>query len=327
MRAINCPGLKVTSIEKYINTDSVHGNRTHKVTVVDDSHIIIAGRTIAVLNSRSAKDLAWRANGVSILFECSGAYDTMPKLQEHDVDYIVVSAPPKDIGATPMFVYGVNDRAYAGESIISVASCTTNCIAPFLAAADAIAGGVKDASFITVHAATASQSIVDRADDKARTTRSIFNNIIPHTTGASKTIDVLMPHLKGKVKGTSIRVPVSNVSMVDLNLRFNEPISVPAFLGAIRDAKYKDVIALNKDNAVSMDFCGTPEPCVLDATAITQLTDDSIKFCLWYDNEWSFCAQMIHMARTMAEVNTPRRVRSIRDVSFKNQSVGVPRAP
>eukprot|EP00615_Pteridomonas_danica_P006231 CAMPEP_0114359424 /NCGR_PEP_ID=MMETSP0101-20121206/23005_1 /TAXON_ID=38822 ORGANISM="Pteridomonas danica, Strain PT" /NCGR_SAMPLE_ID=MMETSP0101 /ASSEMBLY_ACC=CAM_ASM_000211 /LENGTH=695 /DNA_ID=CAMNT_0001502957 /DNA_START=72 /DNA_END=2159 /DNA_ORIENTATION=- len=314
--------LSVHSLEKYINTDSVHGNRNHKVEIVDEQNVIIKGRKIRVMNERDPANLPYRALGVEYLFECTGAFLTTEKLSKFDVEYVILSAPPKDMDTTPMYCYGVNDRDYAGAKIISIASCTTNCIAPFLAAAQSI-GSIVDGNFITVHAATASQSIVDVAFDKVRTNRSIFNNIIPHTTGASKTIDWLLPELKGKIKGTSIRVPVSNVSMVDLNLKFNAPMDKDAFLEKLKTCKYPHVVDVNHNKGVSSDFIGITSPSIVDYHGAIQLSEDHIKFCLWYDNEWSFCTQMIHMCRTMAEVNAPRRIRSIRDVEFNQKSVFV----
>ena len=183
------PTTAAASVEKYINNDSTHGVRHYKVIVVDKNTIQVGSgpttssyRTVKLLRSRVPEELAWRENGVDILFETTGAFMTTKDMARHDVDYVILSAPPKDLNTTPMFVYGVNDRDYNGEAIISAASCTTNCIAPFLAAANQIAGGIRDANFITVHAATSSQSIVDEAHDSKRTNRSIFNNIIPHTT-------------------------------------------------------------------------------------------------------------------------------------------------
>ena len=278
--------------------------------------------TVKLLRSRVPEELAWRENGVELLFETTGAFMTTKDMARHDVDYVILSAPPKDLGTTPMFVYGVNDRDYRGEQITSAASCTTNCLAPFLEAANQVAGGIRDGNFITVHAATSSQSIVDEAHDTKRTSRSIFNNIIPHTTGASKTVDFLFPSLKGKIKGTSIRVPINNVSMIDLNITFNEDVQKDDFFKNLQEnMRYPDVIKVNHEKGVSSDFIGTAASSVVDYHSTFQLTPSSIKFCLWYDNEWSYCAQMIHMARTMAEVTAPRRVRSIRDVSFAAKDV------
>jgi len=330
VRAINT-SLAADSIEKYINNDSTHGVRDFRVIVVDKDTIRVgmgpttsSYRTIKLLRSRVPEELAWRENGVQILFETTGAFTSTKEMARHDVDYVILSSPPKDLDVTPMFVYGVNDRSYSGEQIISIASCTTNCIAPFLEAANQIGGGIRDGSFITVHAATASQSIVDEAHDKKRTNRSIFNNIIPHTTGASKTVDWLLPDLKGKIKGTSIRVPINNVSMVDMNIHFNEPITVEDFYKQLNESnRYPDVVEVHTGKGVSSDFIGYEASSVIDYHSTFQLTDTGIKFALWYDNEWSYCAQMINMARTVDEVTRSRRVRSIKDTRFAEKNVMV----
>ena len=160
----------------------------------------------------------------------------------------------KDIDITPVFCYGVNADNYNGENIVSAASCTTNCISPFLKFCSKY--GIDNANFITIHSATSSQSVVDTANFDKRTNRSILNNIIPHTTGASKSIDLILPELKGKVVGTSVRVPTSNVSMVDLNINFLNKINVKDILKKIQQNE-TEYMQINKNNLVSSDFIGS----------------------------------------------------------------------
>ena len=319
IKAINVSSLKTNSIQKYINNDATHGKHFFNVKVIDDDTIKINNQIIKIFHTRNAKEIHWKETNVEYLFETTGSYLTTDKANEHNADYIVMSAPPKDIDITPMYCYGVNEQDYKGEKVISVASCTTNCLAPFLKFCQD--EKVLFGSFITVHAATASQSIVDVAYDNKRTNRSIFNNIIPHTTGASKTIDVLLPEIKGKIKGTSVRIPVSNVSMIDLNLTFENKVDIDKLFEKVNDYKYNDTLLLNQNNSVSCDFIGTEASCVIDKNSSFQMNDNNIKFTLWYDNEWSYSAQMIKTVKHMNFINDKKRLTQIYDVNFKNQQV------
>ena len=292
--------LSLESIEKYINRDSVHGKKNYSVTILDEDTISIEEKTIKIVSSRVPGEINWRELDVDYLFETTGAFLTKDELRKHPVDHVLLSSPPKD--DIKMFCYGVNHQEFKGEKIISTASCTTNCIVPILNFADKMLGGIEEGSFITVHSATASQSVVDMARDKKRTNRSIFNNIIPHTTGASKCIDKILPRLKGKIAGTSVRVPVSNVSMIDLNLRFAPYVSKKMFFDILEEVSDDDVIIVNKENCVSSDFIGCNSPCIVDYNSTTEISKRSLKIQLWYDNEWSYAAQMIRMCDYMSSV-------------------------
>lgn len=292
--------LSLESIEKYINRDSVHGKKNYSVTILDEDTISIEEQTIKIVSSRVPGEINWRELGVDYLFETTGAFLTKDELRKHPVDHVLLSSPPKD--DIKMFCYGVNHQEFKGEKIISTASCTTNCIVPILNFADKMLGGIEEGSFITVHSATASQSVVDMARDKKRTNRSIFNNIIPHTTGASKCIDKILPRLKGKISGTSVRVPVSNVSMIDLNIRFAPYISKKMFFNILEEVSDDDVIIVNKESCVSSDFIGCDSPCIVDYNSTTEISRRSLKIQLWYDNEWSYAAQMIRMCDYMLSV-------------------------
>tara|TARA_R110001592_G_scaffold18816_14_gene77826 strand:- start:25294 stop:26286 length:993 start_codon:yes stop_codon:yes gene_type:complete len=292
--------LSLDSIERYINRDSVHGKKTHVCTILDDNNIIIDHHMIRIVSSRVPGEINWRELGVDYLFETTGVFLTKDELRKHPVDHVLLSSPPKD--DIKMFCYGVNHEEFRGEKIISTASCTTNCIVPILNFADKMLGGIEEGSFITVHSATASQSVVDMARDKKRTNRSIFNNIIPHTTGASKCIDKILPKLKGKIAGTSVRVPVSNVSMIDLNLRFSPYVSKEMFFSILEEVSNDDVVIVNRESCVSSDFIGCYSPCIVDYNSTTQISRRSLKIQLWYDNEWSYAAQMIRMCDYMSSV-------------------------
>ena len=226
IRAINVPSVSNEQLESYLNHDSIYqSNKKVKVTVENSDYVCIGRHLLVrIYHTRNVSELEWRDDGVTHLFECSGQYLTTDKAKQHDVEYLIMSAPPKDLTITPMYCPGVNENNYKGESIISLASCTTNCLTPFLKKVIQTTHTIEDVNFTTIHASTASQSIVDEANTNKRTSRSVWNNIIPHTSGAQKTINYLLPSLKDKVKGTSIRVPINTVSMIDINVRFTKPV-------------------------------------------------------------------------------------------------------
>ena len=181
-----------------------------------------------------------------------------------------MSAPPKDLDTTPIFCYGVNDNNYNGEYVISNASCTTNCIAPFLKTLQKYE--IESSNFITIHSATSSQSVVDTANFNKRTNRSIFNNIIPHTTGATSTLKYILPDLNNKVVGTSVRIPTSNVSMIDVNVSFKHNITKEQVLIDLEKLQ-NDVIIVNKEKLVSSDFIGTTHPTIVDYHSTFQIDE------------------------------------------------------
>ena len=304
INAINT-SLDIESIGKYINRDSVHGKRNISSHVLDEETIILETQVIKIVNSRDPSDIDWRDLDVDYLFETTGAFLTLDSLDYHDVDNIILSSPPKD-NEIMLYCYGVNHPLYRGERVVSTASCTTNCIAPILDACLDFSGGIKEANFITIHSATASQSVVDTAHDKTRTNRSIFNNIIPHTTGASKCLGKIIPEISGKIRGTSVRVPVSNVSMVDLNITFNEKTTKKDFFKMIEEVS-GDVITVSEEESVSSDFIGYESPSVIDYNSTYQVSERTLKITLWYDNEWSYAAQMIRMCRYIFNVTKNER--------------------
>tara|TARA_X000001036_G_scaffold381679_1_gene373875 strand:+ start:1393 stop:3435 length:2043 start_codon:yes stop_codon:yes gene_type:complete len=321
IRAINVPSITNENLESYLNHDSTHQpNMKIQVTLENPDYVSIGRHLLVhIYHTRDVSELDWREDGVTHLFECTGQYLTTDKAKKHDVDYVVMSAPPKDLDITPMFCPGVNENDYKGESIISIASCTTNCLTPFLKKLTQTTHIIEDANFITVHASTASQSIVDEANTNKRTSRSVWNNIIPHTTGAQKTIDYLLPELKNKIKGTSIRVPLNTVSMIDLNIRFTQPTDKDTLLTSLTT---DDVFTISKEKLVSVDYIGTKSPSILDKACTMQLTSQSIKFALWYDNEWSFCTQMIRMVKKMHHYTTKKH-NSLLDIEFARKKVFV----
>ncbi|MBI95543.1 phosphoglycerate kinase [bacterium] len=318
IKAININNLSIEDIEKYLNNDSIFGSSIFSVEMLDDNYILLNNQKIKIFQTKNANEINWDEVGVEYLIESTGAFLTTEKAKQHNSPYIIMSAPPKDIGITPLFCYGVNETNYNGENIISAASCTTNCIAPFLKVCSSY--GLSNASFITIHSATSSQSVVDTANFNKRTNRSIFNNIIPHTTGASKSIDLILPDLKGKIIGTSVRVPTSNVSMIDLNVNFNDDINYLDFLNELKSYE-GDVIKINKDNLVSSDFIGSSSPTIVDYNSTQQLHSKGIKFSLWYDNEYSYCANMLRLIKSMYEYNNNENMKSIEQINCNGKNV------
>lgn len=318
IRAININNLSINNFQEYINNDSIHYTQQYQVHILENNYIEINKKKIKIFNERNPEKLEWKQENVEYLLETSGGFLTTEKARLHDVNYLIMSAPPKDINNTPIYCYGVNENHYKGENIISAASCTTNCIAPMLKFLSKFT--IENANFITVHSATASQSVVDTANFKKRTNRSIFNNIIPHTTGASESLDVILPDLKNKIVGTSVRIPVSNVSMIDLNVQFEKSITTHNIINEIEKIK-DEVITTNNDKLVSSDFIGNHSPTILDNNSIFQLTDKSIKFTLWYDNEWSYSAQMIRLLKHMFEYNQNTYLNRITNTNCRNKTV------
>ena len=318
LKAININNLKIENIQQYVNNDTIHGKQQYKIEIIENDFIKINNHIIKIFKSKNADELLWEDYNIEYLFETTGAYLTQEKAQQHKVKYMCMSAPPKDLGITPIFCYGVNENNYNGESIISNASCTTNCIAPFLKVIEKY--GIHSANFITIHSATSSQSVVDTANFNKRTNRSIFNNIIPHTTGATSSLKYILPGLENKIVGTSVRIPTSNVSMVDINVTFTQSISKDTMLEELMKLQ-NDVVIVNKENLVSSDFIGTTHPTIIDYYSTFQIDKNSIKFTLWYDNEWSYTAQMIKMVKIMFQKNNKSSLHKINNVNCYNKVV------
>jgi len=292
--AINAPDFNIHKLDVYLKHDSVHHIRKdYHVEIIDENTFSINGRKTHLLRNRDASKLNWRDYGVNHIIEASGVYLTEAKARQHNVDYVIMSAPAKD--DTPLFVPGANLQLYNGEKIVSCASCTTNCITPVLRHLSEHYG-ISNANFTTIHASTASQKVVDTAHSKSRTERSIFNNIIPHTTGATSSIFKVLPELTGKIHGTSVRVPTNNVSLVDLNVELSTSIDLDSLLRAMESDK---ALLVCSDNLVSSDFMTTECPSIIDKNASMHLGGNRFKLMIWYDNEWSYASQMIKLVRRM----------------------------
>ena len=314
VKVINAPDFDIQKMDTYLKNDSVHQyNKQFDLQIIDNDTFELNGKTVHILRNRDASKLPWKKYNINHVIDATGVYLTNEKAKQHDVDYVIMSAPPKD--DTPIYIYGVNHENYQGEKIISNASCTTNCITPVLRHLSQNYG-IKQASFTTIHSSTASQKVVDTAHSKSRTCRSIFNNIIPHSTGASSSISKVLPQLKDKISGTSVRVPVNNVSLVDLNVELEKNVSLQTVLKKIENDPH---IEISKDNLVSSDFISSKCPSIVDEHASMELGNKQFKLMIWYDNEWSYAHQLIQLVNIIFEYNSNPHY--VNNINYYNKNV------
>jgi len=284
--------------------DSVHGNFPGEIAVDGDT-MMVDGKRIRLTAEKDPASLKWSEIGVDVVLECTGFFLTTETCQAHidaGAKKVVQSAPSKD--ATPMFVYGVNHKTYAGQNIVSAASCTTNCLAP-VAKVLHDNWGVKRGLMTTVHAATATQKTVDGPSKKDwRGGRGILENIIPSSTGAAKAVGKVMPDLNGKLTGMAFRVPTSDVSVVDLTVELNKDASYDDICAAMKAAAESGdmagVLAYTDEKVVSTDFRGKSAPSVFDAGAGIALDPTFVKVVAWYDNEYGYTCNMLRMVEHVA---------------------------
>ena len=283
--------------------DSVHGRFKGDIAV-DGHTLVVNGKRIRLTAHKDPALLAWGEIGADIIVEATGLFLTKDSCQPHinaGARKVVQSAPSKD--DTPMFVYGVNDKTYAGQTIISNASCTTNCLAP-VAKVLHDSFGIKRGLMTTVHAATATQKTVDGPSNKDwRGGRGILENIIPSSTGAAKAVGVVIPELNKKLTGMAFRVPTSDVSVVDLTAELVKPASfeeICAAMKAAADGPMKGVLAYTDEKVVATDFRGEPCTSVFDADASIALDSTFVKIVAWYDNEWGYSNKVLEMVRVIA---------------------------
>jgi len=283
--------------------DSVHGKFKGDIAV-EGNTLVVNGKNIRLTAERDPADLKWGDLDVDIVIEATGLFLTEETAQKHidaGARKVIMSAPSKD--DTPMFVFGVNDGNYAGEAIISNASCTTNCLAP-VAKVINDNFGLKRGLMTTVHAATATQKTVDGPSMKDwRGGRGILENIIPSSTGAAKAVGKVLPELNGKLTGMAFRVPTSDVSVVDLTVELENKASYEDICAAMKTASegaMKGVLAYTEDKVVSTDFRGESCTSTFDAEAGIQMDDTFVKLISWYDNEWGYSCKVVEMARVIA---------------------------
>jgi len=284
--------------------DSVHGHFKGEVSV-EGTNLIVNGKTIRLTAVKDPATLKWDEVGADIVIESTGLFLDEATASAHlkaGAKKVILSAPSKD--ETPMFVFGVNHLSYAGQAIISNASCTTNCLAP-LAKVINDAFGIKRGLMTTVHAATATQKTVDGPSHKDwRGGRGILENIIPSSTGAAKAVGKVIPELNKKLTGMAFRVPTSDVSVIDLTVELNKPATyaeICAVVKAAAEGPMKGVLAYTTDKVVSTDFRGETNTSVFDSEAGIALDDTFVKLVSWYDNEWGYSNKVLEMVRVVAK--------------------------
>lgn len=284
--------------------DSVHGRFNGDVSI-DGGNMVVNGKKIRLSAVKNPAELKWNEVGADLVIDCTGFFLTKESCQAHitaGAKKVVQSAPSKD--DTPMFVYGVNHDKYAGETIVSAASCTTNCLAPVAKVLNDN-WGIKRGLMTTVHAATATQKTVDGPSNKDwRGGRGILENIIPSSTGAAKAVGKVIPELNKKLTGMAFRVPTSDVSVVDLTVELNKEASYEDICKAMKAASegsMKGVLGYTEEKVVATDFRGMSAPSVFDADAGIALDSTFVKVVAWYDNEYGYTCNMLRLVQHVAK--------------------------
>ena len=296
--------LEADYLAYMLKYDSVHGNFKGDIAV-EGNNLVVNGKTIRLTAERDPAQLAWGDIDVDLVLECTGFFLTEEGCKKHveaGAKKVIMSAPSKD--GTPMFVYGVNHEEYAGQQIVSAASCTTNCLAP-VAKVLHDNWGIKRGLMTTVHAATATQKTVDGPSAKDwRGGRGILENIIPSSTGAAKAVGVVMPELNGKLTGMAFRIPTSDVSVVDLTVELEKDAAYDAVCAAMKAASEQgalgETLGYTDEAVVATDFRGCDKSSIFDATAGIQLDGTFIKVVSWYDNEYGYTCNMLRFAKVVA---------------------------
>jgi len=311
--AINRTNVEIVGINDLIDPeymaymlryDSTHGRFDGSVEV-KDGHLLVNGKTIRVTAEKDPANLKWNEVGADYVIESTGLFLTIPDAQKHiaaGAKKVVMSAPAKD--DTPTFVMGVNHKKMtADQTIVSNASCTTNCLAPIVKVLNENFG-IIEGLMSTVHAVTATQKTVDGPSAKDwRGGRGAYQNIIPSSTGAAKAVGLVLPEMKGKLTGMSFRVPTADVSVVDLTVRLEKAASYDDIKKAMKDAsegELKGILGYTEDEVVSTDFLGDARTSIFDAKAGIALNDHFVKVVSWYDNEWGYSNKIIDLVEHMA---------------------------
>jgi len=297
--------LDVEHLAYLLKYDSVHGKFDGTVEV-KDGHLVVNGKTVRITAERDPKNIKWDAVGATIVAECTGIFTTLESAQYHidgGAKKVVISAPSKD---APMFVMGVNHKdVKATDTIVSNASCTTNCLAP-LAKVLNDNFGIDEALMTTVHATTATQMTVDGPSRKDwRGGRSALLNIIPASTGAAVAVTKVIPSLKGKLTGMAFRVPTADVSVVDLTVRLQKETSyeeIKKVFKAASEGELKGILGYTEEDVVSQDFIGDPRTSIFDAGAGIELNSKFFKLVSWYDNEAGFSNKMLDLTQYVAKL-------------------------
>ena len=305
---INLRNAELDYMVYQLKYDSIFGRFTGNIEIGENC-IIVDGQKIRVFSESDASLINWAECGAEYIVESTGAFATMEKAGLHKVGgakKVILTAPSKD-EVMPTFVMGVNHETYTKDmDVVSNASCTTNCLAPLVKIVHENFG-IEQGLMSTIHSATAKQKAVDaRAGRDWRTGRSVFNNIIPSTTGAAKAVGRVIPELKGKMTGMSFRVPTNDVSVVDLTARLKTPATYEEICAKVKEASetyMKGIVSYIDDEVVSSDLLGDSHTCIFDETAGIILDDNFVKLIAWYDNEWSYSNKVVDLIAHMYEVN------------------------
>ncbi|SFC07763.1 glyceraldehyde 3-phosphate dehydrogenase [Parapedobacter composti] len=312
--AINRPGVEIVGINDLVDPDymaymlkydSTHG-RFDGTVEAKDGNLVVNGKTIRVTAEKDPANLKWNEVGAEVIIESTGLFLTKETAQKHidaGAKKVVMSAPAKD--DTPTFVMGVNHKELkADQTIVSNASCTTNCLAP-LAKVLHDKFGIIEGLMSTIHAVTATQKTVDGPSVKDwRGGRGAYQNIIPSSTGAAKAVGLVLPELKGKLTGMSFRVPVADVSVVDLTVRLEKPATYEEIKQAFKEAaegELKGILGYTEDDVVSQDFLGDARTSIFDAKAGISLNDNFVKVVSWYDNEWGYSNKLVDLVELIGK--------------------------
>ncbi|KAL8430036.1 hypothetical protein Efla_001391 [Eimeria flavescens] len=307
--AVNDPFMDVQYMAYMLKYDSVHGKYPGEVSV-KDGNLVVGGKTIQVFSEKEPSAIPWGKVNAHYICESTGVFTSKDKAGLHlsgGAKKVIISAPPKD--DTPMFVMGVNHEEYnSSHQVVSNASCTTNCLAP-LAKVVHEKFGIVEGLMTTVHAMTANQLTVDgpsKGGKDWRAGRCAGSNIIPASTGAAKAVGKVIPALNGKLTGMAFRVPVPDVSVVDLTCKLAKPAKYEDIVAALRAASegpLKGILGLTDEEVVSQDFCGDKRSSIFDVKAGIQLNDTFVKLVSWYDNEWGYSNRLVDLAIHMSQAD------------------------
>lgn len=303
---INDPFIALDYMGYMLKFDTVHGRFKGTIDVQGDK-LVVNGKSISVYSCMNAADIPWTECGAEYILECSGINTTVERASEHlkaGAKKVVISAPSKD---APMFVMGVNHDTYTKDmTVVSNASCTTNCLAPLVKVINDNFG-VVEGLMSTVHATTATQKTVDGPSKKDwRGGRAAAGNIIPSSTGAAKACALVIPEVKGKLTGMSFRVPTLDVSVVDLTVKLAKPTTYEEICAKVKEASettMKGILGYTEDMVVSSDFLGDPRTSIFDAKAGIMLNETFVKLVSWYDNEWGYSNKVLELIKHMSAVD------------------------
>lgn len=281
--------------------DTAYGSYRRKVSV-SDGKLVVNGKDFPVFSEKDPTNLPWKDLSVDVVLECTGKFVDGSSAGAHikaGAKKVVLSAPPKGEGEIPSYLIGVNDEVYAGETIVSNASCTTNCIAPVAKVMEE-SFGIEKAMMTTIHSYTADQNLQDGPHRDPRRARAAAENIVPTTTGAAVSVARIMPSIAGKFDGLSVRVPTLTVSLTDFTFlvkRNTTEEEVNAALeAASRDARYEGVLSVTREPLVSSDFIGNPASSIVDLPLTKVVDGNLVKVMAWYDNEWGYSNRLVELA-------------------------------